>query len=329
MSRYFLLLCLVFLSGCATKLKSFQTTEPPKFIEAKVTSDNGKGDVTVASHFEDYIVPSNPQPDAVLTSTGFGDSPALVAAYRKYLASGVSKNVEGEGLTTLAYSIYKTPLLQCAPLQLCQIILGKGEIIQDMAVGDPVRWELAKMYMGDEEAQDGSYIISIKPSEDEIATNMTITTDKCLYRFRLLGNAKAISPTINFWYPEDTLGKNTQAAKRSVQKQKQAKDKLVTEDTFAVHDTNFNYGYTGDSPVWKPKNVFDNGSKTYIQFAEHIASVDLPVAFVSINAQQSIVNHRFKMRYMILDGVFKEIFLISGSGKHKKQITIVNQGFKE
>ena len=293
-----------------------------------VQAKPAKADATEIGNFDEYIVPTNPEPDAVLTSSGFGNSPTLLKAYQKYLASGAKDNVDGEGMTTLAYSPYKNPLVACAPLQLCQIILEKGENIQDIAVGDPTRWQLAKMYMGDQESGDGSHIVSIKPSAEETATNMTITTDKRLYRFRLVADEKANSPTINFWYPDDTLKRNTTSAKRRVVKQKTDANKLVSPERFSLEETNFKYTLKGDNPVWKPAQAFDNGLKTFILFPEAVASGDLPVAFASLNGQQALVNYRFKTPYMSLDGVYKEITLVSGTGKDKKQLSVINNGFK-
>ena len=196
--RIFLLSLL--LGGCASKHQSFSPMDHHPMIEAK-QHKNDKNDGTSVAHFDEYIVPNNPAPDAVLTSSGFGNSPALVATYQKYLASGAKDNIEGEGITTLAYSPYGSPLMTCAPLQLCQIILEKGEVVQDMAAGDPTRWQLATMTVGDQDSGDASMIITVKPNAEKMSTTLTITTDKRLYRFRLLADKTAESPTVNFWYP--------------------------------------------------------------------------------------------------------------------------------
>jgi len=321
--RLLLLISAVLITGCASKHQSFSPIDR-HMVQAKPV----KAEATEMGNFDEYIVPNNPEPDAVLTSSGFGNAEVLLKTYQKYLASGKTDNVQGEGITTLAYSPYGSPLVACAPLQLCQIILEKGENIQDIAVGDPTRWQLAKMYMGDQENGDGSHIVTIKPSAEEMATNLTITTDRRLYRFRLVAEKTTSSPTINFWYPEDTLKRNTRNAKKRVVKQQTNSNKLASPERFSLEETNFKYTLKGDNPVWKPAQAFDNGVKTFILFPDAVASGDLPVAFASLNGKQALVNYRFKTPYMSLDGVYKEITLVSGTGKDKKQLSVINNGFK-
>jgi len=319
-----ILLLSLLLGGCASKHQSFSPMDHHPMVEAKPNKNDG----TSVAHFDEYIVPNNPAPDAVLTSSGFGNSPALVATYQKYLASGAKDNVEGEGITTLAYSPYGSPLMTCAPLQLCQIILEKGEVVQDMAAGDPTRWQLATMTVGDQDSGDASMIITVKPNAEKMSTTLTITTDKRLYRFRLLADKTAESPTVNFWYPEDTLKRNTRASQKRVAEEKKARKKVATPEHFSLEESNFNYRLKGDNPRWKPAQAFDNGMKTFILFPTSVASSDLPVAFASVNGKQALVNYRFKMPYMILDGVYKEIILVSGGDKNKAQLTVINHGFK-
>ena len=78
-----ILLLSLLLGGCASKHQSFSPMDHHPMIEAKPNKNDG----TSVAHFDEYIVPNNPAPDAVLTSSGFGNSPALVATYQKYLAS--------------------------------------------------------------------------------------------------------------------------------------------------------------------------------------------------------------------------------------------------
>ena len=325
--RLLLFLPVLVLGGCASKHQAFSPMDHRPMVEAKSVKMDSD-DATSVDHFGEYIVPNNPAPDAVLTSSGFGNSPTLLKAYQKYLALGIKDNIEGEGMTTLAYSPYKSPVIACAPLQLCQIILQKGEVIQDMAAGDPTRWQLATMTVGDQDSGEGSMIVTVKPSAEQMSTTLTITTDKRLYRFRLLADKTAESPTVNFWYPEDTLKRNTRFAQKRVAEAKKARKKVATPEHFSLEESNFNYSLKGDNPRWKPSQAFDNGMKTFILFPESVASGDLPVAFASVNGKQALVNYRFKMPYMSLDGVYKEIILVSGGDKNKQQLTVINHGFK-
>ena len=83
----------------------------------------------------------------------------------------------------------------------------------------------------------------------------------------------------------------------------------------------FSYSVSGRAS-WKPKRVYSDGTKTYIQFPTSIASQDAPVLFVVSGGQNRIVNYRMKNDMMIADYAIEKAVLMSGVGWRQQKITI-------
>lgn len=264
----------------------------------------------------------------VLTSASFTRSPELMKAYKTYMRTGNAKAIRGNGFITLPYNRYKRPIMQCAPLQVCQIVLEKNEIPNGVSLGDSMRWKVDKMYEG--VRGNGSWVIILKPTALHIATNLMISTNKRIYNFGLVSK-QGESPVVNFWYPHDMV----QMAKSAAEIAK-ANARLRDQDTISqrpalngtvlnTEDLNFNYIRQGDTPPWTPTQVFDDGNKTFIRMPPATDRTALPVLFVYRNKQQALVNYRYKRPYMIVDGLFAKAALISGKGDNKVEVDIINK----
>ena len=63
---------------------------------------------------------------------------------------------------------------------------------------------------------------------------------------------------------------------------------------------------------WRPLRVFDDGSKTFIQFPPGLKSSEAPALFVVSSHGNQLVNYRVKGDYYIVDRLFDEARLIVG-----------------
>lgn len=88
---------------------------------------------------------------------------------------------------------------------------------------------------------------------------------------------------------------------------------------------NFSYSISGRAS-WRPKRVYSDGSKTYIQFPRSISGQDAPVLFVVNGGQNRIVNYRMKNDMMIVDNAVDNAVLVSGVGWRQQKITIRRGG---
>ncbi|WP_298112856.1 TrbG/VirB9 family P-type conjugative transfer protein, partial [Bradyrhizobium sp.] len=84
----------------------------------------------------------------------------------------------------------------------------------------------------------------------------------------------------------------------------------------------FRYAIEGDSPPWRPTQVFDDGAKVYIEFARGIAQGEMPPLFViGSDGATQLVNYRARQNYYIVDRLFAAAELrLGGDGAQKVRI---------
>ncbi|MBK5570825.1 P-type conjugative transfer protein TrbG [Ensifer sp. SSB1] len=206
------------------------------------------------------------------------------------------------------------PSVVCSPLQVCDIELQGGEIVRDVLVGDTVRWKIEPATSG---AAGGQAIhLIVKPSEPGLVTSMVVTTSRRTYHIQLKSHPSQYMARVGFEYPEDA---STRLA-----------DINARLETGSLAGTraealSFSYSIGGRAP-WKPKRVYSDGTKTYIQFPRSIAGQDAPVLFVVSGGQNRIVNYRMKNDMMVVDYAIDKAVLVSGAGWRQQKIIIRRRG---
>jgi type IV secretion system protein TrbG len=80
----------------------------------------------------------------------------------------------------------------------------------------------------------------------------------------------------------------------------------------------------GDRPAWRPLRVFDDGSKTYVEFPASLATGEAPPLFViGGDGKAELVNYRLRERFYIVDRIFDAAELRLGT--KKQQVVRVNR----
>lgn len=206
------------------------------------------------------------------------------------------------------------PSVVCSPLQVCDIELQGGEIVRDVLVGDTVRWKVEPATSGSAGGQ--AIHLVVKPAEPGIVTSMIITTSRRTYHIQLKSHPTQYMARVGFAYPEDVSSKlaDINARLETGGIPGTAPDKL-----------NFSYSVSGGAS-WKPKRVYSDGEKTYIQFARSIRGQDAPVLYVVSGGQNRIVNYRMKNDMMVVDYAIDRAVLLSGVGWRQQKITIRRGG---
>ena len=71
----------------------------------------------------------------------------------------------------------------------------------------------------------------------------------------------------------------------------------------AIEQLHFNYAISGDRPPWRPLRVFDDGTRTYVEFPASLANGDAPPLFV-IGADRTaeLINYRLRDRFYVVTG---------------------------
>ena len=328
------------LTACAAPKMLYN---PDDYIPANAVANERPGDKV-----QIHKMP-NVQGSADLVTGDAYSTPEIKKVFQEYMHNGTPQSIKGDGFITLPYNKYKRPIIQCAPLQVCQIKLQRNEILNDVAIGDSQRWMPEKIYEGTPD--DGSWIVILKPIEYGIATNLSITTDRRVYNLGLLSakeDQPIESPMVDFWYPSEMADHVISNAE--IQKAKLNNDgtnvlssNKRTGTYTDIKNLNFKYSMTGDNPEWKPSQIFDDGNKTFIRMPPMTDRVNLPILYVYKNDKQQMINYRYKRPYIIYDGLFDKAVLITdveegsfwgkvtfglfGDKPHKTEVDIVNNNF--
>ena len=208
------------------------------------------------------------------------------------------------------------PSVVCSPLQVCDIELQAGEVVRDVLVGDTVRWKVEPATSG---AAGGQAIhLIVKPSEPGLVTSMVVTTSRRTYHIQLKSNGTQYMARVGFEYPEDVSAKLADVNARM-------EASTIPGAGVPAEQLNFAYSVSG-SASWRPKRVFSDGEKTYIQFPRSISGEDAPVLFVVSGGQNRIVNYRMKGDMMVVDYHVDRAVLVSGVGWRQEKVTIRRGG---
>lgn len=258
-----------------------------------------------------------------------GYDPALERAFKQYVNTGKAPNIEGEGFIVLAYSQSQQPIIKTMVWQATVISLEPGEKFTNITSGDPAQWTYTVAVSGT--GSEAQQQVLVKPNAKNLATNMVITTDRRMYNIRLVSIPYG-TPTRNvrFWYPEQMMTQVNAITAKEV-----GSGVIETQSVVNVDNMNFGYslasqggGFWSAPPAWKPIQVFDDGTHTFIQFPANVAQDNLPAMWVLENGQQSVINYRAKPPYFVVDKIFKQAVLAMGVGNEKQQVTITNTHYQ-
>jgi type IV secretion system protein TrbG len=219
------------------------------------------------------------------------------------------------------------PTVVCAPLQVCDLALQPGEIVNNVNVGDKVRWNVSPGMSGSPAGQVTHLII--KPTDAGLVSSMTIETNRRTYAIKLVSTQHSWMPLIAFDYPDD-VQRQWSAYQQNVA-WGAAASTLPTGENVANLD--FGFRLSGDNPAWRPLRVYTDGAKTYIQFPHAMAFGSAP-ALVGLDndggwfsgPSQQMVNYRIAGDRYVVDQVLDRAELVSGVGSGQTRVTITRDG---
>ena len=198
--------------------------------------------------------------------------------------------------------------------QVTDIMLQEGETLSDtgaVAAGDTVRWVIGEASSGTGTGRRTH--ILVKPTDPGIRTNLVINTDKRTYHVELRSTPGVYMASVGWSYPQDEL--------IAIKARIEAATAIANTQVQAGIDPaklDFSYRLSGANPPWKPAQVFDDGSKTYLLFPETIAQSELPPLFlIGDKKQAELVNYRVSGRYMVIDRLFSVAELRLGTKKQQ------------
>jgi P-type conjugative transfer protein TrbG len=218
------------------------------------------------------------------------------------------------------------PSIVCAVLQVCDVALQAGELVNSIHLGDTARWTVEPAITGSGAAEVQHLII--KPMDVGLQTSLVVTTNRRTYHIRLRSHRTQYMPQVTFSYPEDALAK-WDAIKSSEVRERT--DNTIPQTGEYLGDLSFEYDLDGSAP-WKPVRVFNDGRKTIIQMPSLMAQTEAPTLLVVRqegglfrDAETVLVNYRVQGDRYIVDTVFDKAILIAGVGNGQDRVTITRR----
>ena len=210
---------------------------------------------------------------------------------------------------------------------MCDLALQPGEIVNNVNVGDKVRWNVSPGMSGSP-AGEITHLI-IKPTDAGLVSSMTIETNQRTYAVKLVSTEAQWMPLIGFNYPDDMERQWSAYQQRAAWAA--ASSTLPSGQNIANLD--FGFRLSGDDPAWRPLRVYTDGAKTYIQFPRAMAFGAAPALVGLDNGRhwfsrrpRQMVNYRVTGDRYIVDSVLDRAELVSGVGDDQTRVLITRDG---
>jgi type IV secretion system protein TrbG len=203
-------------------------------------------------------------------------------------------------------AIFEVPT---APGQVTDIALQCGETLVAVASGDTSRWIVGDTVSGAGEGKRTHVLV--KPMKAGLATNLLITTDRRVYHLRLTSTSETALVSMRWTYPQDALLLVERGAPIT-------QNSPANTTGVAVEQLDFGYEISGHKPAWRPVRVFDDGTKTYVEFPASILQREVPPLFtIGADGEPELVNYRMRGRYFVVDRLFDAAELRLGLKKQQ------------
>lgn len=212
-----------------------------------------------------------------------------------------------------------------SPGYITSILLKPGENLIAKTSGDTVRWIMGETTMG--AGKDKRIVLIVKPLKPNLSTNMMVTTDERIYMIETKSVDDGVyNASVSWNYPHDELKDLEKEAVNSAVQEEQ-----VVAGQVNIDDLNYEYAIEtveGKQPEWLPVEVFDDGYKTYIRFANTLGTTKAPVLYVlSDSGETEIVNYRVRGNFYVIDRIVSVAELRLGK-KDQQIVRITRQKSK-
>lgn len=224
------------------------------------------------------------------------------------------------GARTFVYLEGATYAVTAIPGRITDIVLQPGERLVGsgpVAAGDTARWVIGDTISGEGEAR--RVHLMIKPTEVAIATNLIINTDRRTHHLELPSTARAWLSQVAWRYPAAQLVSVDRAPPPIARTSPSSDD--------AVARLNFGYSIRGPRAYWRPLRVFDDGARTYVEFAPSIIMTELPPLF-GIGADgkaPELLNYRVAGQRIVGDRNLDRAELRLGQGRAERRVRLVRE----
>jgi P-type conjugative transfer protein TrbG len=194
------------------------------------------------------------------------------------------------------YHVYTSPDFLTA------ISLRAGEKLLSKAAADTSRWQIGDTLAGADANQTA--LVVIKPSKEDLHTNLILTTNERSYFLDLESRpGNQYQSAVRWNYPQELVATTIN---KTAQMNRERQETAIS----GVNLENLNYDYRveteeGNEPSWLPREVFDDGKKTYINFPAELGTMEAPPLYIrTTDGQADLVNYRVKGHFYVVDRLF-------------------------
>lgn len=187
------------------------------------------------------------------------------------------------------------PRLTCSPTRACDIELEPGETPRKVILGDQANWtwEAADSI---ERGKTVNHVVA-QPRDNDVESNMIITTDRRTYHIKLYAPKKegVYLNRIGFYYPEQLVSSWDEKAGRVAASQAKEQSLNVMPAAVPPEQMAFDYRIDGDAD-FKPVRVFNDGERTYITMPEEVRRGEYPtLSLLDDDGKTMVVDYRRKI----------------------------------
>jgi len=250
---------------------------------------------------------------------------ALAIARRWNSGAGIKPFAGPNGTVRFVFGAQQ-PSIVCAVLQVCDVALQAGELVNSIQLGDTARWTVEPAVSGSG-ATEVMHLI-LKPMDVGLETSLIVTTNRRSYHLKLRSHRTAYMPQVAFTYPEEALAQ-WEALKTRAGVERQ--EKTLPQTGEYLGDLSFDYEIDG-SVAWKPVRVFNDGRKTIIEMPKAMQQTESPSLLVVrkdgglfTDDETVIVNYRVQGNRYIVDTIFDKAILMAGVGRSQDRVTITRR----
>lgn len=277
---------------------------------------------------------------------------AVRSAVRSFAETGEARVIRTATTNAFPFGA-EIPVLRCAPLRTCKVLLNGDEEYLGHVAGDTERW-----FIQETVGPGGVSLIVIKPRECNVTTDVTVTTSKRIYD--LLADAPSCddgdenpdlpyTPLVEFYYPNEFITEAVDAQERARdarRTQVASSDERVVPgaavssarpvatapgmvDPTSLH---FAYDWRRDPEYpWVPEQVYDDGLHTFIRLPAAARRHEQPILFeVAPDGSLSMINYHITPMdsgdVFTVDRVIERAVLTtSGGGERARRLLITRK----
>ncbi len=255
-----------------------------------------------------------PAPERIVTVSGPVQS-AIDEQVSNFNTGGRAEVLRQSDVLIYPYGVYQ-PVLTCTVLRACIVELQSGEALISIIAGDDQRWLIDHTATG---AGAETPIVSVKPIDHNITTNLIISTDRRVYHVTLdsppysaKGNRynpqRQYTRHIRFYYPAEHRFGLTKPNERTDR-----------PEGLSLSSLNHNYTWRAEKGFpWVPLAVFDDGERVYIRIPSRAYSEDQPLLSIGVRGAERVTDYVVRDGYFIVDGLFEQARLITGGIAKRK-----------